>query len=320
MVEKEYLRLLVTRDDQVICRVPFQNVTQVVLSGRVGLTTPAMHALLMAHVPVFLVQRGGKLTGRLLPETSPNLPLRLAQYRKCEDKTFGLEVARSIVRAKLRNQRVLAMRILRRRPMANAAPLAVMRAAEEHSALATDLEELRGLEGTGARAYFAVYRQAFGPGWASAGRSRRPPRDALNALLSLGYTMLGHAVLAAIEVVGLDPYLGYYHMQKYGRPSLALDLMEEFRSPFVDSLVMTLTNKRMLDASDFEAGDAGGIYLRDGGLRTFLREFGDRLEGTVMLPGTGRALSYRKVFEVQARRLADAVQGRVPRYEPFHAR
>ena len=319
-IEKEYRRLLVTKDDVVLFRVPLQRVSEVVLVGYVGATTPALLALLHAQIPLLLVKRTGALVGRLLPPARKNLPLRQAQYRRNDEPEFTLAVARSIVAGKLRNQRVLALRVLRRRPAADRGPLAQLYAAEAQVEAASDPATLLGIEGSGARAYFALYRQAFAPEWHFDKRNRRPPKDPINALLSLGYTMLGHALMTALEAVGLDPYLGFFHAEKYGRPALALDLVEEFRAPFVDSLVMRLVNWRMLTPQDFTPGRAGGCYLSNHGLRVFLRAFGDRLEAQVQVHGATRALSYRKHFEVQARSLAHVITGAEEEYTPFWAR
>jgi CRISPR-associated protein Cas1 len=320
-IEKEYRRLLVTKHDEVLLRVPLRRVTQVVLVGYVGLTTPAMLALLRAQVPVLMVKRTGALVGRLVPAMPKNLPLRQAQYRRNDDPAFALDLAGAIVAGKLRNQRVVALRVLRRRPEADRGPLDDLYAAEAGARKARDPDELLGFEGIGARAYFALYRQAFGAEFAFAARTRRPPKDPVNALLSLGYTLLGHAMMTALEAVGLDPYLGFFHTEKYGRPALALDLVEEFRAPLVDSLVMRLANWRMVTPEDFTPSpDGEGVYLNDRGLHLFLREFGDRLAAPVQLKGTHRSLSYRKHFEVQARKLAHVIEGDQPRYEPFWAR
>jgi CRISPR-associated protein Cas1 len=320
-IEKEYKRLLVTKEDEVLFRVPLHRVTEVVLVGYVGATTPALLALLHAQIPLLLVKRTGALVGRLLPPTPKNLPLRQQQYRRNDDPAFALALARTLVAGKLRNQRVLALRVLRRCPAADREPLAQLYAAEAQVTQAEDLDTLLGVEGSGARAYFALYRQAFDPVWAFTDRNRRPPKDPLNALLSLGYTLLGHALMTALEAVGLDPYLGFFHAEKYGRPALALDLVEEFRAPFVDSLVMRVINWQMLKPDDFVPGRGGkGVYLTDQGLRLFLREFGDRLDSRVRLKGTGRSLSYRKHFEVQARKLAKVIEGENEGYTPFWAR
>jgi len=320
-IEKEYKRLLVTKHDAVLFRVPLHQVSEVVLVGYVGVTTPALLALLHAQIPVLLVRRTGALVGRLLPPTPKNLPRRRNQYRQADDPAVALALTRAIVAGKLRNQRVLALRVLRRHPGGDRAPLAQLYAAEKQVAAAPDLGTLRGVEGSGARAYFALYRQAFAPEWNFTDRNRRPPKDPINALLSLGYTMLGHALMTALEAVGLDPYVGFFHAEKYGRPALALDLVEEFRAPFVDSLVMRVINWQMLKPQHFLAEEPGpGVLLTDQGLRLFLREFGKQLESRVQLQGTGRQLSYRKHFEVQARRLARFLEGEAERYPPFWAR
>ena len=319
-LEKEYHRLLVTKQDEVLLRVPLRRVTQVVLVGNIGATTPALHSLLRENIPLLLMRRTGGLLGRLLPEMGRNLPLRQAQYRRNDDQQFCLGVARSIVTGKLHNQRVLALRILRRRPNADREPLAALRRAETCVCQAADIAELMGHEGAGARAYLAIYRQAFDAKWAFVRRTRRPPKDPINSLLSLGYTMLGHALMAALETVGLDPYLGFFHSEKYGRPALALDLVEEFRAPLIDSLVMALVNRRLLGLDDFRPGEDGGIALRDAALRVFMRELGDCLESAVTCPWVGRPLSYRKLFEVQARGMAKAILGEAEGYHPFSAR
>ncbi|MBN1920067.1 MAG: CRISPR-associated endonuclease Cas1 [Anaerolineae bacterium] len=333
-IEKEYHRLLVTKQDEVLLRVPLVHVTQVVLVGNVGVTTPALHALLQANIPLLLVRRTGSLVGRLLPPTLKNLPLRQAQFRRNDEAAFALSLARAIVQGKLRNQRVLALRVLRRRPEADRSALEALYSAESRAPNAPDLQTLLGIEGAGAKAYFELYRQAFAPEWGFQKRTRRPPKDPVNALLSLGYTLLGNVVMTALEAVGLDPYLGFFHAEKYGRPALALDLVEEFRAPLVDSLVMRLINWRMLSPQHFEQGptegedDEGpsagrtmpGVVLNDRGSRIFFREFGDRLESEVLVEPGGRALSYRKHVEIQARKLAHVINGDEAQYVAFTAR
>ena len=186
---------------------------------------------------------------------------------------------------------------------------------------AADLAALRGMEGMGSKAYFAVYRACLRPGFTFDKRTRRPPRDPVNALLSLGYTMLGEAVATALEVVGLDPYEGFYHADKYGRPALALDLLEEFRGPVADSVVLTLINKRMLQPDDFTEPEAnGGVYLSRHGLALFLREFSDRLQAVLTHPLAGRPLTYQKCLEVQARQAAKVIMGEEPEYRPLRVR
>ena len=323
-LEKEYQRLLVVKDDELLLRVPIQRVTQVVLIGRVGVTTPALHALLHAEIPLLIVNRSGKLQGRLLPPTGGNLPLRQEQYRRNDDAAFCFSLTQAIVATKIHNQRVLGLRLARRRQHIDTAKLDNLKNAIQQTKTAIDINTLRGIEGMAARRYFAVYRQAFDAEWlftSSAARTRRPPKDPANALLSLGYSFLTQNMMMALEAVGLDPYLGYFHAEKYNRPALALDLVEEFRAPVVDSLVLTLLNHRLLQPKHFHQEDGqDGVFLTTRGFRIFLRKYSDKLESTFMSRDLGRSISYRKLFEVQARRLARTIQGKDERYRPFRMR
>lgn len=320
-LEKEYGRLLVTDEDEVLMRVPLARVSRVVLVGWAGATTPALLALLAAGIPLVFVRRSGELQGQLRPPMAANLPLRRAQYDRDGDSTFCLDLSRAVVGGKLRNQRTLARRLVRRHPHLDDGPLVALERGISQSSRAPDLATLRGIEGTAARAYFRLYRAAFDPDWRFRNRNRRPPRDPANALLSLGYTLLTQSLMTALELAGLDPYLGYYHAETYGRPALALDLLEEFRTPVVDSLVLDLTSQRVLQPDDFETdAETGGVVLRPRPLNRFLRRFSRQLESERLVRDVGRRLSYRKLFEVQARRLARVVQGQDGSYRPFIAR
>ncbi len=319
-LEKEYGRFLVTLHDELLLRVPAGSVSRVVAVGRVGVTTPALHALLAAGIPLAFLSRGGKLLGTLSPPMAGNLPLRQAQYGRDADADFCLALARAIAAGKLRNQRTMAARLARRhdRPDGIAAELGALAARAEAAA---DMDALRGIEGHGARLYFRAYRAAFSPEWGFEKRTRRPPRDPLNALLSLGYSLLTQNMMSALEIIGLDPYLGYYHAETYGRPALALDLVEEFRAPVVDSLVLWVVKQRILKPDDFRpSGEKGGVELTDRGLRLFFHQFSRKLESAVLVRELGRRLTYRKLFDVQARRLARAITGDHEQYRPFRSR
>ena len=319
-LEKEHGRLLVTKEDEVLMRVPLKNVDQVVLVGYAGATTQALHALLRNGIPLFLTSQSGGLLGRLSPPTGYNLELRKAQYRRNEEVDFTIRFSRQVVKAKIHNQAVLADRISRRRVKASAEKLNSLDEAARAAGVCDDMETLLGIEGSAASIYFQIYQAAFDPAWSFKRRTRRPPKDPVNALLSLGYTLLGYALMTALEIVGLDPYLGYFHQEAYGRPALALDLLEEFRAPFVDSLVMGLINRRLLKMGDFKTTANEGVLLTQRGMRVFLREFSDRLEASLTPRSVGRSLSYRKLFEVQARRIANFISGKSGTYTPFLAR
>ena len=151
------------------------------------------------------------------------------------------------------------------------------------------------------------------------GRSRRPPRDPINALLSYGYTLLLNQCAAALQITGLDPYIGYLHSAQYSKPALALDLMEEFRGPVVDSTALTLINNRILQAEDFQE-ELGSFRLKDGPRRTFLAKFEERLNSEIEHPIFKYKASYRRCIELQARLLGKALSGEIPAYPPFKVR
>jgi CRISPR-associated protein Cas1 len=334
-IEKEYGRLLVTKEDEVMLAVPFTQVSEVVLMGGVGATTPAMLALLDQGAGLTLISSGGRIRGRLMAAEARNLPLRHKQYARSTDEKFCLAISRAIVIGKLKNCRTMARRYMRkdegRRKKDEAAgeqggggeaekALAQIQAALRGALTAKDLAELRGLEGMGSKAYFSVLKRTLRQELTFETRTRRPPRDPANALLSLAYTLLTNAIFTACEVAGLDAYDGFFHADKYGRPALALDLVEEFRPIVADSAVLKAVNNRMVGEEDFEYGEDGGVYLAGRSLKVFLAQFGKRLNTPVFHPDAGRALSYQKVFEIQARRLRKCIESGEPGYEPFVAK
>ena len=316
-LEREYGTIIVVKEDEVLMRVPLRRVSHVVLVGRVGTTTPLLHALLRQGCVLSLVNRRGQLEGQLVPPMGKNVPLRKAQYAASDDERVCASLVQAIVYGKVRNSLVLMKRWVRRKRVSPGEGIRKMEAILSKIEQTSSVDGLRGLEGAAARVYFAVLRKAVPEEFAFKKRTRRPPADPVNALLSLGYTLLYENIRTALEVVGLDPYVGFFHAQKYGRPALALDLAEEFRAPIVDSLVLTLVNKRMIQMKDFVHVDSGGLYLRPRGMRVFLREFTDRLQTSVRHEEVGRSLSYQKIFEVQARRVAKLVMGQAERYEAF---
>lgn len=325
-IELEHDRLLVTLEDETLLRVPLRRVSQVVLMGQVGATTPALHGLLRREIPLCFLSARGEFLGRLVGCAGLNLPLRKAQFERDADAGFCLRLARALTAGKIRNQYTLISRWLRRAGRGQAASereaLADLRRAVLSAGQAPDLDSLLGVEGSAANQYFDLYQSLFDPAWQFTGRNRRPPRDPINALLSLGYTLLHVNLVAALELVGLDPYLGFYHADDYGRPALALDLEEEFRAPVVDSLVYSLARHEQLRPGDFTGGPSGGsTWLKDTARREFVEQYSRKLRSTITTAATGRALAYLKHFEVQARGLARLISGEdAGPYLPFRAR
>jgi len=319
-VEREYGTFLVAKGDEVLLRVPLARVTQIVLVGRTGITTPALLALLRRGGRLSWVNRKGELEGQLVPPLGKNIVLRKKQYRATDDKKLCVSVVRAIVYGKVHNSLVLMKRLRRRKRVNSLNRIEKVESLLKDIQGATSVDVLRGLEGIAARTYFNMVKEALPETFSFTQRTRRPPKDPINALFSWGYTLLYAHIWTALEVVGLDPYAGFFHAEKYGRPALALDLAEEFRSPVVDSLVLTLVNKRMIKPKDFQGGRDGGYYLRERGMRVFLRSFSNRVQTTVAHPHVGRSLSYQKIFEIQARQLAKVIDGRQQKYQAFRWR
>lgn len=261
-IEKEYKRLLVTLEGEVIQSVPLRSLTEVVLVGTCGATTQAILALLDEDIGLTFITRTGKLRGRLKPASNTGLELRLKQYACQKQPDFCLNVARSIAIGKIKNYRTMAQRILRTLPASHNLSINNLQCphtkekniAETEKtilqlhniirqlSMADSIETLRGWEGVGSKLYFSVFRA--GLRWEGERgfikRQRRPPKDPINILLSFGYTLLSQSITTAVELAGLDPLAGYLHTNQYGRPSLALDLMEEFRPIIVDSFVLRM--------------------------------------------------------------------------------
>jgi CRISPR-associated protein Cas1 len=331
-VGKRSEHLVVSLDRQEINRVPLAAVRQVVLFGNVQISTQALETLVKLEIPVVLLTRYGRFIGALTPAPAKNVMLRVNQYQTFSDPAKSLALAKAIVKAKVANQRTLLMRSLRSQAFDEEEPV---RGSDDPAAVemarmvarvdeAPDTGVLLGLEGQAASAYFSAFgRMLHMPAPGSAfdfqARNRRPPRDPVNALLSFGYALLAKDVFSAVLTVGFDPYLGFYHGGKHGRPSLALDLMEEFRAVIADSVVLTLVNNGMLTVSDFvEWG--GACQLTEAGRRTFFETYEKRKATVITHPLFGYKMSYGRMLEVQARLLAAYIRGDVPAYQGFTVR
>ncbi len=245
--------LVVQRGKSVLRRLRAAELEQVLLFGGVEMTRQAMNVLLRREIEMVLLTQDGKFRGRLSGRGSKNVQLRLAQYQRSSDPAFCLRVARSVVAGKLQNQRQVLLRAQRQLQDNDlAAAIGNLRVLGQRAAECTDLDVLRGFEGQGAAVYFGQFGKLIRhPDFAFTSRNRRPPRDPVNAMLSFGYAVLGSLAETKIYAAGLDPMLGFLHQPAYGRPSLMLDLLEEFR-PLVDTLVLRVINRRQVSVRDFE--------------------------------------------------------------------
>jgi CRISP-associated protein Cas1 len=226
---------------------------------------------------------------------------------------------RGFVRGKLKNYRNLLMRSQREHGWDLGKAVAQVENAIAPIDRTEKIDSLRGLEGSGSAAYFGVFGQLIrAEGFAFTTRNRRPPTDPINAMLSFGYALLLHDVQSAVNIVGFDPYLGYLHTERYGRPSLALDLMEEFRPLVVDAMVLGAVNKRVLVAEDFAAEPVSrAVSLSDDGRKAFLRLYEQKKQSKFKHPVLGRQCSYQEAFEIQARLLGKYLMGETTQYPPL---
>jgi len=318
-------------------RVPLIKVTQVVVYGDVTLTSPALAALLEQHADVCFCSYHGRFQGRLAPPMGKNSLLRLEQHRAHDDPVRSFTLARAFVRGKLANLRAMLMRANRKRedPEIAQAEESLKGLLEQIDGLDpgqatpppdpsrpqadTGYGTLLGLEGAGTAFYFGVFGRLLKEEWSFERRQRRPPRDPVNALLSYGYVLLMNQVASAISLVGLDPYVGFLHSSQFGKPALALDVMETFRPLVVDSVVMTLLNNRALAQRDFRE-ELGACHLADDGRRTFLTKFEERLDTEIEHPVFGYKATYRRSLELEVRLVAKWLMGEIGQFKPFVVR
>jgi len=315
-VEKEYKRIIVTKDDELLFRIPLFRVEQIVLVGSVGITTPALQALLLNGTSLTIITHSGRLLGRLVPPTLKNIALRQKQYECGRDPFFCLKASSQFIYGKIRNAATLVARMRRSHAGVDQLLSAKLRSILKQVRTVDSLASLRGLEGRAARLYFLAFRQCLNQDWQFGNRSHHPPKDEINALLGLAYTLLHDNLFTALEVVGLDPYEGYLHADRYGRASLALDLMEEFRHIVADSVVLQLVNRNVLKPKDFVYSEQG-YRLKSDALQKFFQAYQRRIQTEVLHPIYGTRLSYQKSFEVQARLLRKVIEGEAETYTPF---
>lgn len=290
--------------------IPAQTVEQVVLLGHPSVTGEALCYALELGMPVHYLSIFGKYLGSALPGESRNGRVRLAQYRVYHDPAARLELVKAIVAGKIHNQHAL---LYRRDQKDN--PLKQRKKA---IAQQDTLDAVRGMEGLAAREYFGCWGAMLAPDWTFTGRFRRPATDPVNALLGFAYGLLRTQVTAAVNVAGLDAYVGFLHETTRGQPAMVLDLMEEFRALIADTVVVTVLLKRELKGTDFQES-LGAYRLKDGARRTFLEAFERKLRDEFKHPVFGYQCTYRRAIELQARLLARHLQEGVP-YKPLMLR
>jgi CRISPR-associated protein Cas1 len=328
---------VIERAGTAIQRVRMNDVDEVLVFGSVTLTPGAVAALLRRGTATVFLSARGRYRGRLEGPASKDVELRVTQFERMRNADFALGLARAIVEGKIANQRQVLLRSQREHRREDLAqPIAALRLLIGQIGEATSVDQVRGLEGRAAAVYFGAFGPCLrNPRFSFSTRSRRPPRDPVNALLSFGYTLLGIVMETAVRRAGLEPMLGAFHAPDYGRPSLVLDLIEEFRPVVVDTLALRLVNRREVADEDFEAvGRADedafaaedepatpallpGVWLSESGRRVFFRAWGRRLREVVYYPLRGQRLMLEEIMRQQAYQTARLVRGEPGPYVPF---
>jgi len=313
-------RITVKVEQKNILDVPLLKVEGVVVLGRATVSPALIIELLERNIPLTFLAPTGRFLGTLTPELTKNIFVRQAQWRAKDHQQQSLHIASACVRGKLKNALKSLQRWERDRSESNLENvIAQMKQSLKTLETAQSIESVRGAEGAGSAAYFSAFEQAItNPEFSFSHRNRRPPKDPVNAMLSLGYALLRHDIQSALNIVGFDPYAGFLHTDRYGRPSLALDMMEEFRPLVVDPIVLTCINRKMVSPADFNQEPISeAVYLTDAGRQTFLRAYEQKKQSDFKHPVMGRKCTYREAFEIQARLLSKYLLGEIEQYPPL---
>jgi len=317
--------VVLLKDQERLGRLPLHNFESIVAFGYTGASPALMGYCAERNISLAFMTMNGRFLARVIGESKGNVVLRKKQYLSSEDERISAAIARNFIVGKIYNQKWMLERMTRDYPLRLdvdvfkevsrqlSAILPEVRACE-------DLERLRGLEGQAAASYFKMFDQMIlqqKEDFNFRARSRRPPLDNVNAMLSFAYTLLAHDVTSALEGVGLDAYVGFLHRDRPGRVSLSLDVMEELRGVFADRFVLSMINKRVVSKEDFAKKENGAVLMKDDARKKFMAAWHDRKQEKITHPYLGEKISWGLVPHVQALLLARFLRGDLDEYPPF---
>lgn len=304
-IYKDHLRFIIHVSEKPKLEIPIREVEQIMIFGNIQLSTPVINTCLQEKIAVLFLNQSGQYHGHLASEESTNLDNHLAQIHRQEDDYFKFSVSKALVYGKLINSKQLLMRFNRKRKLAEVEK-AIYGISQDIDALdlVDNLDSLRGYEGITAARYFPAFGKLItNPNFEFSLRNRQPPTDPINSLLSFGYTLLFNNVMGFIIAEGLTPYIGNFHYGEKQKPYLAFDLMEEFRSVIVDSLVLKIINNLIFKPQDFDfLASTGGVYLSQSSRRIFLQKFEARMNEETSHPDLQSQVTYRHAIQLQVRR------------------
>lgn len=317
--------VVISADRQEIARVPLHNLERIMLFGGAGASPALMGKCVSESRELVFMSRNGKFLARVEGEVNGNVILRRKQYRVADKPQESLEIARNIIAAKLYNSRWVLERTIRDHPLRIDTELfksksLYLKDAITSAMTAENIDSLRGIEGEAASVYFSAFDDMIlqqKDDFAFCGRSRRPPLDRVNAMLSFAYSLCTGMCTSALEAVGLDAYVGFMHTDRPGRRSLALDLLEEFRAIMCDRFVLTMINKRIISPEQFEMREDGAVLLNDEGRRAFLTAWQNRKDEEIKHPFLDEKVQWGMIPYAQALLLARYLRGDLDTYPPF---
>lgn len=311
VLEKKGDRLKIRKVNDTLKELPLEKVDGIVLMGNTHVTTPLMTELLDREIPLTWLSETGKFYGRLEPTTSFDIHRQREQFRKADDEIFCFEMAKSFIGAKVRNCRVVLRRYnqTRKIPTVDVLDADIKRYLQKINDCA-DIPQLLGYEGNASKLYFQALGMLVPEDFRFSGRSRRPPKDPFNSLLSFGYTLLLYEIYTCISNKGLHPYIAFMHQPRRGHPALASDLIEEWRPTIVDSLVLSLVSKNIIKREDFrEPAENGGVYLTRDAAKVFIKQFETRIRSVnSYLSFVDYPLSFRESLQFQVGSLVKAIE------------
>jgi len=310
-------QLIVFKGKEKLLQRPLFYIDRLVLFGNIQITAQAMAALLDEGIEIAYLNSRGQYRGKIQPADSKNILLRIAQYERCLDPAFQVELSRTVVAGKINNGRALILRFQRNHPEVEfSAELEAIDKILTKILHQQTIDQLMGCEGAATAAYFRAFGKMFRRELSFEVRTRRPPKDPVNAVLSFGYTLLTNEIFGLVSAQGLDPYLGFFHGISYGRPSLVLDLVEEFRHPFIDRFTLSLFNNDVLAADDFRAVENEGIYLTKPALKTYFEHYERRIREPFTEKQTGETVTFRHLFQQQLQKFSKTLMEKTA-YQPF---
>ena len=317
-ITRQHRCLLIKKGQELLGEIKLEHCEGLVLFGRIHISEPALTLLLQRQIPTTFLSTMGKIKGQCQPALGKNIPLRREQYLKCTDHSQSLQLARHCVANKISNTAEVLRFHIRAQPQTLRDQLPDEIKVWRAKALqATDINQLMGCEGYVAKTYFEAYGKLFKGGPGFHGRVYRPATDPVNALLSLTYTLLGQELFGLLQARGLDPYLGFLHDTVHSRPSCALDLLESFRQPLADRLVLRCFNRGELSVEDFGLAPNGlGLHLQQKSLKKYLFKYNQEMkEGS--LNSTWGSLSPRQHLQQQVNQLASYWLGKTDQPQFF---